>query len=587
MKKTRLRTIIIIVVLIGIAYFLVPLLLQSMKSPQTEEQKQEEAIKRANSLLPWEYLLKSGDDDTDYTMRLWTNKLLKLGLDLQGGMQIDLAVDFSDTDIAEDDREQAVQAALEIIRNRIDQFGVAEPILTRLPGKNRIILQLPGVQNFDRAKDLIRKTARLEFKLVVEDEQIKQTYDRLDKELEHNYDEYYAVQYPEIKQYAEFVEDVETPIEFDDEDSTAVETEEETSEDVVTEIDKKNLFSKVTSYGGYPGVVSETSIPLVTRLLNDERVKRAILPGTEILLGKENKNNPSQPRPLYILEDKAEVTGDLLANASVRIGQGDDPREANKSYVALEFSREGSRRFARLTGQNINRRLAIVLDNVVFMAPTIQDKIYGEGRITGLADEEEAQDLVIVLKAGNLPAPVTIIQERSVGPTLGSDSIKAGFMSAVIGLIVVALFMIVYYKLSGLIADVALIVNIGFILAALTMMEATLTLPGIAGMILTIGMAVDANVLIFERIREELRTGKTVRSAIDSGFSRAIVTILDANITTLITAIVLYQFGTGPIRGFAVTLSIGIIGSMFAAIILVRAMFDGMIGNKPRKTLSI
>ena len=587
MKKTRLRTIIIIVVLVGIAYFLVPLLLQAMNSPQTEEEKTADAIKRENSLLPWEYLLKSGDDDTDYSMRLWTNKLLKLGLDLQGGMQIDLAVDFSETDIPEAEQEQAVQAALEIIRNRIDQFGVAEPILTRLPGKNRIILQLPGVQNFDRAKDLIRKTARLEFKLVVESDQIEQTFDRINKEIEHNYDEYYAVNYPEMKHFAESVEDIETPIDFEDEDSTAVDTEEATDEEVVTEIDKKNLFTKITSYAGYPGVVSDQNVMLVTRLLDDERIKRAMLPRTEILIGKENKNDPTQPRSLYILEDEAEVTGEFLANAAVRIGQGDDPREANKAYVALEFNREGSRRFARLTGQNINRRLAIVLDKNVFMAPTIQDKIFGEGRITGLADEEEAQDLVIVLKAGNLPAPVTIIQERSVGPSLGSDSIKAGFLSALIGMAIVALFMIVYYKLSGMIADLALLVNIGFILAALTMMEATLTLPGIAGMILTIGMAVDANVLIFERIREELRTGKTVRSAIDSGFSRAIVTILDANITTLITAIVLYQFGTGPIRGFAVTLSIGIIGSMFAAIILVRAIFDGMIGNKPRKTLSI
>ncbi len=581
MKKTRLRTIIIIVVLLGIAYFLVPLLLETMKSPQADE-------KKTVSLLPWDYLLKSGDDGTDYSMRLWTDKLLKLGLDLKGGMQIDLAVDFTDTNIPEAEQEQAVQAALEIIRNRIDQFGVAEPILTRSPGKNRIILQLPGVHDFDRAKDLIKKTARLEFKLVAEDEKLKQTFERIDKEIELNYDTYYAVEYPQLKNFAEFTEDVETPIEFEEEnDSTGTEEEVVAEDEEVTTIDKKNLFSKITSYNGYPMMVSQNNVQLVTKILQDEKIKHKMVQGTEILLGKESKLDPTKPRPLYVLEDEAEVTGQDLADASVRIGQGDDPREQNKPYVALEFNRNGSKKFATLTGNNINRRLAIVLDDNVFMAPTIQDKIFGEGRITGLADEEEAQDLVIVLKAGNLPAPVTIIQERSVGPTLGSDSIKAGFMSAVIGLIVVALFMTIYYKLSGLIADLALLVNIGFILAALTMLEATLTLPGIAGMILTIGMAVDANVLIFERIREELRTGKTVRSAIDSGFSRAIVTILDANITTLITAIVLYQFGTGPIRGFAVTLSIGIIGSMFASIILVRAIFDGMIGNKPRKTLSI
>ena len=228
------------------------------------------------------------------------------------------------------------------------------------------------------------------------------------------------------------------------------------------------------------------------------------------------------------------------------------------------------------------------MDNIVYSAPVIQDKIRGgEAVITGSFTIEEAQDLVIVLNAGNLPAPVKIIEERTVGPTMGSDSIKAGILAAIIGMAIVVLFMIIYYGLSGLIADIAVAVNIIFILAILTMFEATLTMPGIAGMILTIGMAVDANVLIFERIREELKAGKTIRSAVDSGFSRAMITILDANITTLITALVLYQFGTGPLKGFAVTLSIGIVGSMFASIILVKAIFDGFVTNTNRTKLSI
>jgi len=207
--------------------------------------------------------------------------------------------------------------------------------------------------------------------------------------------------------------------------------------------------------------------------------------------------------------------------------------------------------------------------------------------ITGIGVMEEAKDLAIVLNAGNLPAPVNIVEERTVGPTLGSDSIKAGFKAAILGLVLVMLFMIIYYKFSGVIANIALIANVLIILAVLTMLDASLTMPGIAGIILTIGMAVDANVLIFERIREELRAGKTVRTAIDNGYKRAVITIADANITTLITAIVLYQFGTGPIRGFAVTLSIGILASMFTAIVVTKAIFDGVITRKPRKSLSI
>jgi protein-export membrane protein SecD len=356
------------------------------------------------------------------------------------------------------------------------------------------------------------------------------------------------------------------------------ETEEETTNEI---------FTQLISHEGMVGTISYENIPKLKKLLEDEKFQEQIPAGLQIALGKENTKDPYAPRPVYVLHSEAELTGKYLENANVKIGQGYTPQDKGP-YVVLNFNNTGAKKFANITGQNIKKRLAIVLDDVVYVAPTIQDKIpSGQARITGNFTLEECQDLVIVLNAGNLPAPVKIVEERTVGPTLGSDSIQAGITAAVIGMAIVVLFMIIYYGLSGFLADLAVLVNIGIVLAVLTLFGATLTMPGIAGMILTIGMAVDANVLIFERIREELKSGKTVRSAVDSGFDRALVTILDANITTLITALVLYQFGTGPIRGFAVTLSIGIVGSMFVALVLLKAMYDGFVTNVNRTKLSI
>ncbi len=261
---------------------------------------------------------------------------------------------------------------------------------------------------------------------------------------------------------------------------------------------------------------------------------------------------------------------------------------AGQAEVHLTLNSEGGKKFARITGANVGKFLAIVLDNKVASAPRIKEKIpSGTARIDGLDDIQEAKDLQIVLRAGALPARLESIEERTVGPSLGKDSIHKGQYSAMIGLALVIIFMVIYYKLSGAIADVALILNIIFVMAVLAAFHATLTLPGVAGIILTIGMAVDANVLIFERIREELRSGKTIRAAIDAGYGRAFITILDANITTLLTAIVLYQFGTGPIQGFAVTLMIGIIASMFTAIVVTRFIFDYITSKHELKQLSI
>jgi len=381
----------------------------------------------------------------------------------------------------------ATAQALETIRNRIDQFGVTEPDI-RLQGENRILIQLPGIKDTQRAKDLIGKTALLEFKLLDE------------------------------------TGDLNTAL------------------------------------------------------------KGNIPPGREILYQVvEDPETQRVNKTPYLLKRRTLLTGAYLTEARVEIDS-----QFNEPYVGIKFDKKGGRIFERITEENVKKRLAIVLDNRVYSAPVIQEKISGgEARITGSFTTEEARDLAIVLRAGALPAPVKILEERTVGPSLGTDSINKGIISMIIGGVLVVLFMIIYYKGSGLIADVALIINIILIAGGLAAFQATLTLPGIAGIILTIGMAVDANVLIFERIREEMTVGKTPRAAVEAGYNRATLTILDANITTLIAALVLFQFGTGPIKGFAVTLSLGVLSSLFTALFLTRLIFDYLLMNRKIKQLSI
>ncbi len=285
----------------------------------------------------------------------------------------------------------------------------------------------------------------------------------------------------------------------------------------------------------------------------------------------------------YLLKRRTLLTGEYITDARVQIDS-----QYNEPYVSLSFNARGARLFERITGDNIGKKLAIVLDDNVYSAPVIRDKISGgRAQISGSFTMDEAKDLAIVLRAGALPAPIKILEERTVGPSLGKDSIDKGFKSMIIGGLVVIVFMIIYYRVSGIIADLALLLNILFIMAGLAFFGATLTLPGIAGIILTIGMAVDANVLIFERIREELRLEKTARSAIEGGYAKALVTILDANVTTFIAALVLFQFGTGPIRGFAVTLSIGIVASFVTAVFVTRVIFDYLFISRRWKRVSI
>jgi preprotein translocase subunit SecD len=380
----------------------------------------------------------------------------------------------------------AVDQALETIRNRIDQFGVAEPDIRR-QGEKRMLIQLPGIKDTDRAKDLIGRTALLEFKLVDDTQDV----------------------------------------------TAAVQGNVPAGREVLYRIDEDAESGKISK------------IP-------------------------------------FLLKRRTLLTGASLTNARVDFDQFNIP------FVSINFDKKGARVFERVTGENVNKRLAIVLDDTVASAPVIQEKIAGgQARITGNFTLEEAKDLAIVLRAGALPAPVNILEERTVGPSLGADSIRKGLISMCIGGILVVLFMIVYYKGSGVIADVALILNIILIAGGLAGFKATLSLPGIAGIILTIGMAVDANVIIFERIREELTLGRTPRAAIDAGYDRATLTILDANVTTLIAAVVLFQFGTGPIKGFAVTLSLGVIASLFTSLVMSRLIFDYILMGRKVKTLSI
>jgi preprotein translocase subunit SecD len=307
-------------------------------------------------------------------------------------------------------------------------------------------------------------------------------------------------------------------------------------------------------------------------------------PGTNLLYERnvDPRTGAVTENPI-VVQDKTVLTGDLLSDAQVRI----DTR-FNEPYVAIDFNAVGAKRFDQITAANVGKRMAIVLDDTVYSAPVIRERISGgSAQISGSFSEQEATDLAIVLRAGSLPAPVNILEDRTVGPSLGLDSINKGMLSVAVGGILVILAMVLYYKLAGVVANVALILNVVFIMAILSMFQATLTLPGIAGIVLTVGMAVDANVLIFERIREELRLGKTARAALEAGYSKAFLTIIDANITTLIAALVLFQFGTGPVKGFAVTLSIGIMASLFTAIFVSRVIFDFFLVRFQAKRLSI
>ena len=401
-------------------------------------------------------------------------------------------------------KDTATDQVLEIIRNRIDQFGVAEPTILR-QGANEIVVQLPGVRDPKRAVDIIGKTAQLEFKLV----------------------------------------DTESP--------------------AAAELPSKLLPGEETQFV--------------------EKFKDKIPQGDEVLFHNvmDKETHQLVEKMPYLLKKEVLLTGDTLTEAKVNIDQ-----RFNEPYVSMRFNAAGAKIFEDVTGANVGKMLAIILDGTVYSAPRIKDRISGgDAQISGSFTLDEAKDLAIVLRAGALPAPLKTLQNLTVGPSLGRDSIDAGKMAGLLATIMVIIFMIFYYRLSGLIADLALVLNLVLLMGAMAALNATLTLPGIAGIILAIGMAVDSNVLMFERMREELRAGKTPRAAVEGGYKKAFWTIFDSHVTTLITAAVLFQFGTGPIKGFAVALSLGVLINLFTALIGTKTVFDIIQSRGEVKGLSI
>jgi SecD/SecF fusion protein len=500
------------------------------------------------------------------------DKAIRLGLDLQGGMHLVLEVNASQIEDA--DPKDIVRRAETIIRNRVDKFGVAEPII-QTQGDDRIVVQLAGLTDETRAKQLIGQTALLEFKLVKEGDEFRKVLADIDAALKDKIAPLTAG-----GEESDFERELQ---EAAAETDTTGLREEAGETDQGRDLLSLVHFERASARSPHEDAwVYEQDLPTVKKILELARDEKAIPPDVEILWDRDVvRGTRGSFQRIYLVDRKAALTGKYVNRAYANWRLNPPPG------VSLEFNRVGRSIFSRVTGDNVDRRLAIVLDDNVHSAPNISEKIRGAAAITGSFTSEEAQDLAIVLEAGALPAPLEVVEERSVGPSLGSDSIRSGVRAAIIGGIAVAIFMVLYYNLSGLLAVLALVLNLVILLAVLGWLRGTLTLPGIAGIILTIGMAVDANVLIFERIREELGAVKTVRRAIKDGYSRAFVTILDANITTLITAGILYQFGTGPIKGFAVTLSLGILASMFTAIVVTRTVFDSITSMKQVGKLSI
>ncbi len=506
------------------------------------------------------------------------DKSIKLGLDLRGGMHAILEVDESE--LTPDQAEGALDRAIEVIRNRVDQYGVSEPVIQK-EGEDRMVVQLPGVEDEEALKKLIGRTALLEFKLVKTDVEARQIFDRLDRMIA-----------AKLKAGgAPGVAPSDTAGAFADTTGALADTTGIESAAMDSLFAEKPLTSLFTGMSGGAGYVPKENVREAQKLLELVAGGSDLskIPIDATIAWSEHERTLSdgeRVRMLYVLDKNTPLTGAGIKNARVKYDMDRDAPGA--PGVEMIMNSNGRTVFARMTGANVGRQIAIVLEGQVASAPVVRERIRdGVAAITGGFDEQEAQQLNVVLKAGALPAPMLFIEERTVGPSLGSDSIRRGIRAGIVGSIIVVVFMALYYGGSGFIAIFALALNLFLLFAILAGFHATLTLPGIAGIVLTIGMAVDANVLIFERIREELRNGKTVRAAIESGYGRAFVTIVDANLTTLISAVVLYQFGTGPIKGFAVTLSAGIVANMFTAVLVTRLIFDGITARFQPRKLSI
>jgi len=494
----------------------------------------------------------------------------------------------------QDEAEDAINRVLEILVNRVDQFGVAEPTIQK-QGNQRIIVELAGVQDSERARALLESTALLEFFIVKDINTTNQLMVRIDQVLKGD-ESIAAVTKTTIdKKSNEFQESDDQTVSVSELFGETEDSEASSDSAVVDEnIFAERPFSAMLRNLGQTIGVPEKNVYAVKKILERPEVQEKLAAvGGMFLFSNKAEEYPlvdgtlEMMYSLFLVEDAAELTGGVVEEAKANLGsQGST--SAGQPIVNLTMNSDGARKWSIVTGSNVGRQVALVLDKKVHMAPNIREKISGGSTlIEGFADINEAKDIAIVLRAGALPAPVDIIEERVIGPSLGADSVRSGTLSIIIGLGLVLVFMLIYYRFSGLIADFALIWNIVLVLAVLASLQATLTLPGIAGLILTVGMSIDANVIIFERIREELRKGKMPKAAVKSGYDRALTTIIDANMTTVIAALVLWQFGTGPIKGFATVLFWGILISMFTAIFVTRTIFNSLTSRKGFTKLSI
>ena len=528
-------------------------------------------------------------------------RAINLGLDLQGGIHLVMEVQIEG--LEPEEARDAVDRAQEVIRNRVDQFGVAEPTIQR-QGENRIIVELPGLQDVERAKTLIGQTALLEFQLLEPDVDRDRLLQRIDAVLGGtDFGDADASATPDNPANdeasasagdtaADEATAASAPSLFGDTPETEAGSPDGGNDGSIFSASEEvpavatGLLTRLVRIGSEVGVL-QRDLAAVKSMLGDSRAQ-SLIPSDVEFVFTSRPEGPEGSRYyfLYLVRVRPEMTGGMIADAQVTIGQSVE--YMGQPIVDLWTTDDGVRRFRTITGSHIGERLAIVLDGAVYSAPTIQSKIMnGRSIITGSGTQEEAKDLAIVLRAGALPAEVEIIEDRTVGPSLGKDSIEQGRVAGIISMLLVAVFMVLYYRFAGVVANIALGMNVLFVMSVLAGFHATLTLPGIAGIILTIGMAVDANVLIFERIREELRAGKTIRAAIDAGYGNALSAIIDANITTFIVGIVLYEFGTGPIRGFALTLCIGIVSSLFTALVVTRTLFNLWTARTSVSSLSI
>jgi preprotein translocase subunit SecD len=544
------------------------------------------------------YLLFPRDVATRYrgadgVLRVDTSRHVPLrrGLDLQGGMYLALEVDDSKQAIAASDKKEAIDRALKTVRSRIEGFGVSEPVVQK-QGDDRIVVQLPGIQDRERAERLMQNQAFLQFKITDKSQALERDLPKLDqvikqRGLSRKSDTTSKAQAATkglqgLLTQADTSKKVELPLGKTDSAKKLAAASKGAAKTDTTKKDTLNAdslklqaggaFSSLLQQGDTPGgfYVANDNVPTLDGYLADSAVKSALPPGKEFLPGTDSAMLGGKLYKAYYLVDaKPIITGDYLKDAR--------PNQQALEGTVVEFtlSNEGGRRFRNETGKHIGDYMAIILDDrVQGRPPVIQSAISTRGQITmGGKSLADAQDLALVLRAGALPVPLRVAEVRSIGPSLGQDSINKGLRASLIAVALVVIIMLVYYRFSGLLAVIALGLYVLYTLAALAGFDAVLTLPGIAGFVLSIGIAVDANVLIFERIREELARGKTVRTAIDEGFRHAMPAIVDSNVSTILTAAVLYQYGTGPVKGFAVTLIAGIAASLFTSIFVVRTFY--------------